>query len=61
MKTWTSPEIKELNISNTALGNARSGYCDAAVYSIELHRNFYSFSGEGEKNQDDWHVTPQNP
>ncbi len=61
MKTWNTPEIQELNLSNTAAGNARTGYCDAAVWSVELHKNFYSFSGEGEKNDVEYHVTPVEP
>ncbi len=61
MKNWNTPEIHELNLSNTEAGNAKSGYCDAAVWSIELHKNFYSFSGPGEKNENDWHVTPLKP
>lgn len=61
MKTWATPELQELNLSNTELGNAKSGRVDAAVYSIELHRNFYSYSGPGEPNEDPWHVTPTEP
>ena len=61
MKNWNTPEIQELNLSNTELGYARSGRCDAAVWSVELHRNFYSYSGPGEANEDQWNVHPQDP
>lgn len=59
MKNWNAPEIQELNLSNTELGNRRSGYCDAAVWSVELHKNFYSYSGEGDPNEDEWNIHPQ--
>ena len=60
MKKWNAPEIAELNLSNTEAGTAKSGYVDKVIWSVEEHINYQSYSGKGEKADDDYHTTPAN-
>ncbi len=60
MKKWNAPAIQELNLSNTEAGTAPSGYCDKTIWSVDEHINYNSYSGVGEKAEDDYHTTPAN-
>ncbi len=60
MKKWNAPAIQELNLSNTEAGKATSGYVDKVIWSVEQHCNYTSYSGDGEKAEDDYHTTPVN-
>lgn len=58
MKNWNTPEIQELNLSNTELGTKRTDYPDKVIYSVELQTNLYAYSGVGKKAEDEYHTTP---
>ena len=58
MKKWNAPTIAELNLSNTESGKSAPNYIDASVYDVDHDRNLYSYSGPGEKADEDVHVTP---
>ena len=46
MKKWNTPEIKELNLSNTELGASNSTIVDYDFRDQDGHI-FYSYSGTG--------------
>ncbi len=46
MKKWSEPDVKELNISNTALGHANRTWCDYTFKDQDGHI-FYCYSGVG--------------
>lgn len=47
MKTWNSPEIKELNLSNTNEGKVLGRVPDY-VFKAQNGKLYYSFSGYGD-------------
>ena len=47
MKTWNTPELQELNLSNTAAGKSLSLHPDGSIYDREHDRTYYTFSGPG--------------
>jgi hypothetical protein len=61
MKTWNTPEIQELNLSNTAAGSAKLTVVDYKFKDQDGHI-FYSYSGTGDDtdNRKDI-VDPVNP
>ena len=47
MKTWNTPEIQELNLSNTEFGSAFQTVVDGSVKDHATGNIFYSYSGTG--------------
>ena len=45
MKTWNTPEIKELNLSSTKLSGEDTRYVDGYIYDADRNTNWKSFSG----------------
>ncbi|MBQ6587114.1 MAG: hypothetical protein IJI01_00380 [Butyrivibrio sp.] len=45
MKTWNTPEIKELKLSGTQLSGDDTRYVDGYIYDADRNTNWKSFSG----------------
>ncbi len=45
MKTWNTPEIKELKLSGTQLSGDDTRYVDGYIYDADRDTNWKSFSG----------------
>ena len=52
MKTWNTPELKELKLSGTALHGDDTRYEDGSIYDAERDTNWRTFSG-GNVNRDE--------
>ena len=52
MKTWNTPEIQELNLSNTQQHGKPNPYIDGSIYDAERDENWFTFSGN-DVNRDD--------
>lgn len=61
MKTWNTPELQELNLSNTEAGKALRKHPDASIYDVDRDFTYYTFSGPGDNENNPSHVIPTNP